>query len=372
MNLRATFLYPAHSMDESTTYLEFRFFEEEASDVHRVPAKVLADALTHAQRAVHLLALSTAGREIRQRARIPAELAQQFVLECELPAPGSYVQRVTLSNEADIVAMAAGDGVLSQFREIGVALSHSDWASVQTLVPDRRLRNRVVDEYVSMLPDPEEGWVVDMRNGAGRVARFDPRQIRTIREHQRVLRQPAGTLASPVTLTGELVGIDFAERKLTIRHHPTQRRLDCEYSDEVEEMLVENRRGMIQVSGLVELDEHDRPIRLTDVFDIQELDLSPIMLDRIEGVARSLRFKEGPYQFVPELDEDGQLLVIEDPLLDIHVFARTRDELLSDLVEQIEVLWLEYAEADTARLTEGASALSEILREQLELLPNAA
>ncbi|HEY0018002.1 MAG TPA: hypothetical protein VGC13_16930 [Longimicrobium sp.] len=352
-------------MDQPAAGLSFRFFEEASPDVERVPARVLADALVHAQRAVHLLAISAVGREIRQRARIPAELAAQFVLECGVPGPGSYVQPVRLTTADGLVDAVLGAHVLDRFQQIGTALSEGEWNSVRALVPDAAIRGRVVDEFVAMLPDPDAGWVVDLQNGMHRMARFDPGRVRVLREFQRVSRSPVEAIASPVTVTGELVRIDFAEHKLTIRHHPTQRRLECEYRPDAEEMLLENRRGFIRVTGLVELDEHNLPLRLTDVFDIQELDVSPIVLDSVVGRQRRLRFRAGAASFRIELDEGGQLLVVRDPELEIHVFARTRAELLGDLIEQIEVMWLEYAEAEQAGLTDGAASLGRSLRQRL-------
>lgn len=259
-----------------------------------------------------------------------------------------------------------GAEVLGRFQQIGTALSDGEWNSVRALVPDAAVRNRVIDEFVAMLPDPDAGWVVDLQNGSSNhTARFDPGRVRALREYQRISRRPFETVATPVTVTGELVRIDFAEHQLTIRHYPTQRRLECEYRPDAEEMLLENRRGLIRVTGLVELDEQNLPLRLTDVFDIQELDVSPIVLESIVLGGRRLRFRSEAKSFRIELDEGGQLLVVRDPELDIHVFASSRAELLGDLIEQIEMMWLEYAEADEASLTDGAASLARTLRQRL-------
>jgi predicted RNase H-like HicB family nuclease len=354
-------------MDPTSQAIEFRFFEEASPAEHRVPAKVLADTLAHAQRVVHLLAISAAGREIRQRARVPAEMARQFVLECDVALPGSYVQPVRLRTGGDLFDDVFGVDVLHRFHAVGEALSDANWRAVRELVPDRAVRTRVLDEFVAMLPDPEAGWVVDLRNGTGRIARFDSRRVRAMREYQRSSRSPSEALASPVTVTGELVRIDFAEHKLTIRHHPTQRRLECEYGPDVEDMLVENRRGLIRVTGLVELDEQDRPIRLTDVFDIHELDLSPMVIESIMGTRRYLRVRAEPLTFQVDLDEDGQYLAVSDPELDIHVFGQTRADVLSELLAQLEMMWLEYAEAEEIHLTAGAASLGRSLRQRLSV-----
>ena len=93
--------------------------------------------------------------------------------------------------------------------------------------------------------------------------------------------------------------------------------------------------------------------------------LAPIVLESIAGSRRRLRFRAGPQAFAVDLDEEGQLLVVRDDELDIHAYGQTRAEVVADLVEQLEMMWLEYAEADEAHLTPGAAALGRILRQRL-------
>ena len=90
----------------------------------------------------------------------------------------------------------------------------------------------------------------------------------------------------------------------------------------------------------------------------------PIILEEISGTRRRLRFRDGARAF-PVGRADGQLLVVHDAELDIHAYGRTCADVLTDLVEQIEMMWLEYAEADEAQLTAGAASLGRLLRQRL-------
>jgi hypothetical protein len=94
------------------------------------------------------------------------------------------------------------------------------------------------------------------------------------------------------------------------------------------------------------------------------MDVSPIILTEISGTKRRLRFRDGARAF-PVAQADGQLLVVHDAELDIHAYGQTCADVRSDLVEQIEMMWLEYAEADEAQLTPGAASLGRLLRERL-------
>ncbi|WP_331075036.1 hypothetical protein [Longimicrobium sp.] len=92
--------------------------------------------------------------------------------------------------------------------------------------------------------------------------------------------------------------------------------------------------------------------------------VSPIILNEISGTKRRLRFRDGARAF-PVAQSDGQLLVVHDAELDIHAYGQTCADVLTDLVEQIEMMWMEYAEADEAQLTAGAASLARLLRERL-------
>ena len=349
-------------MPDPIDHIEFRLVE---GDRPTVSADVLAEVLTHAQKAVYLLAMSAKGHEVRQRVRVPADIKDRFALQCEVPTAGSYVQPVGLRPEATLFDGSPQADVLGTFKEVASALDDLEWARVQAAVPDSAIRQRVLGEFAGMMPSPDERWTLGMQNGQGTFATFDTQLYRQVTERLRLQRAPQESTAEPVTLAGELTKIDFAERTLTLRLYRTNRVLRCEYAEDLEEMLVENRRGLLQVSGLVELDERDRPIRLTNVFDIREVDLSDLVVERVETPRGVVRFKGGPRPFEVTLEDSGEYLVVEDEALDLHVFADSRDGLAADLDEQVGVLWTEYALADPADLTPSAARLRATLLDHL-------
>lgn len=347
------------------TSLSFSFVAEADPRQHRVDAELLAEALLHAQRAVHLLAMTAAGKELRERLRVPSEIAEEFRLVCDVARRGSYEQDVTLSGSGTMLDVPSRSGVMETFAAVGTALSHGRWEDLRRLVPDGTTRRRVVDEYVALLPPPDSGYGFDLVASGKVHASFRRPQLLAVREYSRAAREPREFGLEPVTIVGYLVSIDFGTHRITLRHYPTDRRIHCEYRPEAEEMLIENRRGLLQVTGVLERDQRDRPVRMTDVFNIEELDLSPITFGVIKGPVAQLRFRDDSYQFQPALDADGELLVVEHPELDIHAYAPTRAGLISEIVEQIEFLWLEYVDTDSP-LTSGAHELGERLKQALE------
>ena len=68
-----------------------------------------------------------------------------------------------------------------------------------------------------------------------------------------------------------------------------------------------------------------------------------------------------PLKLMPELDESQQYLCLRDDRLGIDVFAMDRKKLHDELLEQLSVLWKEYALEPDDALSSDALALKNHL-----------
>ena len=100
-------------------------------------------------------------------------------------------------------------------------------------------------------------------------------------------------------------------------------------------------------------------------------------IKQLEAYAKATRTPVG-YLFLTEppeeqvLDETKQLLCIEKADLGIDVFATTREALLTELQEQISMLWQEYAQAPDDELDAPARVLKHALLARFGEVTNAA
>lgn len=122
---------------------------------------------------------------------------------------------------------------------------------------------------------------------------------------------PASRREGERVVIGELKNIDFVEHRLTIIYSPTRRALDCVYEEELEDLLCEKRRDLIQVTGRVILDEHDQPKQITDVTDIRDPDYSEMVVDEVPMGASVIR-PRAPLALEVFPDESKQLYCVED------------------------------------------------------------
>ncbi|MBU3656280.1 MAG: hypothetical protein FGM23_08005 [Alphaproteobacteria bacterium] len=339
------------------------------ADGHSVPVGVLVQVLTNTQRAFELIGFGIEGREIKERARLPAETMRKFELACEIPVDGSYAVPMTAGNtSADFWAEQIGEA-LDKFTELLVAVSSRSTLEISKILPDSRLRKKVLEYIREMAPSPGTGWKLALYNSKKqKFATFDdgvPIFINelTISQQRREESQ---------TITGELKSIDFSKRKLEIIYPPKNRVLDCYYEENIEDLLYENRREMIQVTGKVIVDDAGLPREIVNVTNIQDLDMTDFEIKHVKSDGIFLCANNN-IVMTPFLDESKQLISLDNDHIGICVYAETREKLLEDLNAQIIMLWREYVLAPATDLSADAINLRHALLETFsEEDPDAA
>ncbi|MBK9441317.1 MAG: hypothetical protein IPN53_08375 [Comamonadaceae bacterium] len=302
-----------------------------------VPAAVLAQILTSAQRSFELIGVHIEGRTVQQRARISAATRSRFQLVCRLPVPGCYAVPIVLGGN-DLLAEHI-TAAMDVFKKTISGITAHDSEAINKAMPDAGLRHRLLEAIRGMAPRADAKWSLKLWD-AGNIefGELNTESEATIR----AAIVPADEQAESQVVTGYLTNINFTNRVVTIIYPPTKREMECVYDETIEDLLIENRRDLIQVTGLIVLDDAGAPKKITNVNDIRELDLSPLVVDTIKVGKLVLKAKQG-ITLEPTTDETKQLICVTHADLGIDAFARTRDALVSELNEQIGMLWQEYA-----------------------------
>ena len=328
----------------------FRILPEDGG--HEVPIALLLQGLQGLQQLIHFSALSVEGGTVRQRVRISADIQQRYTLHCRPPEKGSF-QIAGRVGELQKTLLNTGDvrRVMAVVHDFSHAVLSAEQSTLVSLVPDSRIRVRMLDCLRTMTPSPGSGYVVEFKNCVGDPVRLDEAFAQRIEK----FLAPPELRRRERTITGELRGIAFAERRLTVLYSPKGRTLECLYDETLEPMLFENRRDLIQVTGQVEDAEDGHPRKIVEVTRIEELDLSPFVITEISSGAPLAQ----PLRLSPFLSEDQQSIQLSHEDLDIDVFAATRTELLKELRGQLDMLWTEYALENDKNLSAPAQALKK-------------
>jgi hypothetical protein len=339
-----------------------------ATEDNTVPAEVLVKAILAVQRSVWLIAASSSSRELRARFTPEQELRQRYTLRLSVPKPGSFEVPVSLSDERNRPGLDAvvDESPLTTYGKVWAAVEAADLQTIYDLVKDESYRVRLLHEFRRMLPKRGDRWAVSFRANGHR-----PVEIGI--HHRPLIDQ---WLDHPLerqemSVIGELMMIHFAAKRVIIRYPPTNKEIECIYRAEVEDSIIEARRGLFRVTGRFVLDPEGHPRQLTDVRSIEPVDLSAAVLPMVELDDFTL-VANPPLIVEPRLDEETQQ-VFEADFVEFGVFVSgsTREELLDELQEHLEFAWTEYAEADDDELTEDAREIKQALRARFRRLSHA-
>lgn len=336
-----------------------------AADSNGIPAEVLVRTLSGMQQLVYLVASDSVNRKLGQRFRVSDDIEQGYRLICKLPQAGSYSVPLALEGRNLQLTILPPDyaTVFDRIEAFFTSVVSGQINSVNSHFSDQAFAKRALVELRKFLPKADDSW----RFGFGKPQAKSEIVLTkdTVKQIDQYLREDL-PLESITTITGELIKIDFDERMVYLRYPPTRQQIECIYSNELEDVMIENRRQYIQVTGQFTVDSNGNPIRLTDVTRIEPLDLSPIVLHEVSFNDRNFRFRR-PLQLTPELEPEGkQLLTVENPQLGINVFAYSREALLEEISEQIAFLWDDYALSEDDSLTPEAIALKYAVLELVE------
>jgi hypothetical protein len=327
-----------------------------------VPADILAQVLAGMQRTIYLFAMYQERREVKDRACIPGDIAQRYQIRCALPEEGSYRVPATIGDPS--ATLFDGEEIHAVTELAGkflAAVAAGDSRRASELIANESTRRRIVASLRETMPKGSSGLRLRLTlQGTGPIT-FSQNSMATLS----ALIRSSERDALVQTLNGRLQKIDFAERTLTLLYAPTQRELVCSYDEAVESLLLEKPRDLIQVTGMVVLDEYDEPKKISHVEDIRDVDLSPIDLSEVHTDTYILRFRT-PIRLLPHLDESEQLICVEYPELGIDCYVQNRDELDAMLISEVDVLWRTYARGNDSRMTKGAVELGIRLRDAIK------
>lgn len=332
-----------------------------------VPVSLLTQSLTTLQELIHLFALQEEGRTLRQRLRLSDELKSKYVLRCRPPESGSFAVTGRVAGSADdLFSPQQIAKVMEKFQTFSRAAVADEQDRLLDLIPDSRLRNRILSRLISLSPPAGSGHRYELFNGAGPGISLEESLPSRIEQW---LKPPAER-AEVQTVTGRLEAISFSEHRVIIIYQPRRRGLECFYQEDIEPMLLENRRDFIQVTGRVIMDDDGHPSKIVEVGEIRELDLTPFIITEVPVESRRLK-AVAPISLQPFLSESEQLLCLQHEALGLDVFAPTRHELFDELKEQVAMLWTEYAQEADDSLSPPALRLKQALLAQFTEVAHA-
>lgn len=329
---------------------------------HSVPFKVLANVLDGIQNTFYYIAMEIVQRDVKSRARVPADIQQACELRRIMEKPGSYqvVAEIMEPFQAEVFeGIDLGKSTLDKYMETTAWISGSgNVKGIEEIFPEAGHRTRILKSIEKYSPREGDDWALVFESGAGQgyVGAIDSKARKKISQAINV------PMYETMTVTGKLMRIHLDEYKIYILYPPTGRLLECRYNADLEDFLIENRDAYLQLNGTVEADDNGNPQRIINVDYIQELDLTPVKLSAIRGAEITIELKK---PFVIEAVFENQEVVLYYDDFNIIAAGQNRDEAILEFEQDFIWLWQEYALADDEILSADAITMKRAIQDRV-------
>lgn len=341
------------------TFFGLHFEPRHAGDrSHVLPVQNLIQALEGLQRTIHLVAMMKEGREVKTRVRVTRDIEDRFQLHCEVPQEGSYYQPTFIAHKNPSL-FSSDDAwqIAKATRALLNSIANGDERGFKKAVVDSAFRAPIISSLEKMFGGHSGHYRLSVRDKGGEIIVDGVLAADTLEQ----LRQSRISAETRSIITGYFNKVDFKEHKLWLLIPSAGRLISCLYDEDIEPILLENARDLIQVVGTVELDEDGIPTRITDVQEVHPVNTDDI--DLIEILPDYLKANElNNLRVTVELSEDKQTYFAKFDELGIDHAAYTRSDLVDALEAEIDFLWKNVAQEDDTKLAAKALLLKGELK----------
>lgn len=317
---------------------------------------LLGKILKGIQDTVYYLALADLQYDYRLRIRVPQDVKQACAIYRVVETKGSYrlIAEMAPSQQVgrvDDLGLAAKE----KYIEVLSCLKQNALDRLYQILPDSSYRRKVLRTIASYCPKSGEKWNIGIGKPGQEIVALKPDLAKTIRG---VLVKPA---FEQMMIIGELVQLHLDENKLGLFYAPANKVIHCTYDPELEDFIVSNLRELIQVHGQVQMDGSGIPGKIVDVLEIEEVDLTPVVLSElhVEGITLALTEE---LTISVGFDRESQEFTLEHPELNIIVGAENREELVAEYCSDFFWLWREYGQGDPLMMSADGQRLRDVMR----------
>jgi hypothetical protein len=296
----------------------------------RVPADLFIRTLGALQRALWEAAAWREGEDFKPSAafkrRYELHAVPMFASPDGLPLAVGPMQL-----SLDLLTGLEPDAVIERVEQVVGAIATGDMAALS----EGRSR-RMAADILKAMPSGRARWTLGLAFKSGTRAELDARHAKAL---SRALDVGGSRQEAPMTVIGELVGVDFEKGTFELLQPDAKRPLVGPYDKGLEVWLLKHRRKAIQVSGTFMVDGSGRAVQMKAVHHVMSVDMSPVALSRFEHQGRWFELIPS-LTLTPELAPPlNQSFMVSEPALGLEVVAETRDELESVVKAEAVALW---------------------------------
>ena len=338
--------------------IELKFEGAPIAKLGGAPAEAIINSLSAVQRLVHLIGMKAEGHAFGQRTKPSAKVRREYAVVCRAPQLGSHIQPFVIANQSGVFT-AGAISARSQLLRALEAFDSGDSAKVEYEIPDARERWFMANAAAGLLPDAESGIDVTVRDGP-----IGPFSFKAGRARDNIERFRSGSSPEPSRslVVGELEAVDFAKTIVTVKpmHGPS---VKCSYPLSLESMLKANARRRVSLHGDPLLNTSGDISGFKNIVRLMEIDPSMEPLTSFESGGNRV-MTSLPLALPLSFDFDNSIFQMQESSLGIDIMVENYENIRAELVEELDMVWRNYALAPDAELDIDAIEVKKALRQR--------
>lgn len=328
----------------------------------RIPATVLSKTLSAAQRIVNMIANEIENQPDSERDRLSQDRSDKYLLYIEELRVGSAHSALSVGNShTDALAPDDLDQVALRFMNLTKAIQQQDHVSLFSVFDSKNRRIKALKAYKEIIPDYRTGigltigvdsnsMVLDSYRAAQNIDFFIQKEF----EHE-----------DTVIAIGKLNRLLFDKNEFHFHYAPTGKSIKVKYTDDLEGFLLKHPRDFVQISGKAVLNNNMNVTKISEVYMVDDVDLSPVQIESFKYDGESFRVKK-PITLQVTLDDSEQLYCVSAEEIALNIASDTREGLVEDIHEKLAFLWHFYIESKIEPCRQDVIELRSSLLEFME------
>ncbi|NLK49830.1 MAG: hypothetical protein GX294_04200 [Candidatus Cloacimonetes bacterium] len=315
-------------------------WEFQDKNTKKIPAVILAKTLNAVQRIVNMIANEIEGQHGGEIDRLSQERSEKYLLSIKELRVGSAHATLVLGDPSiDAVAQDDLDKVASGFKNLTQAIQEQNHELVEDLFSNRSRKIKALSVYKDIIPNSKTGIRLKVGVNSEKIDFDSDKATQNINTfiHKEYEQEDS------VIVKGKLNRLSFDHNEFMLFYIPKGKNLKAKYTDDFEAFLLQHPRNLVQIRCKATIDRNNNITKISEVYSMDDVDLSPILIKSFEYDGQSFLIKK-PIELSVFLDDSEQLYCVVDDKFALNVAAETREELIEDIYDKLAFMWDFYIE----------------------------
>jgi hypothetical protein len=326
----------------------------------KIPLSIIANGFQKIQSLVYILGDQIEGNEFRSAGNYPNQVKERYELalsSLHIGSADSFIVPASPLQSLGQMLSPAEQAISLMNQVISVISEYPEGKlDISEIIPDERRKKKFARELADFWPNEETPYIYEIGTGTSSLTRLLPEKRNEILRIQKQFH-PVHEVRD---IYGRITSLNVNEKRKILIETP-EGEISGHYIQDIEGDLIDYLGSFVHFEAILKLSNGKFYAEIDDTIAIEHFDEFPLEYAVINNQKKRL---SSPLTISIEyIDEQYHL---ENPKFLLETYATRLKDAMDNILDQLELLYLEYGICDPAELTPDALDLSNSLLSHFE------